>query len=321
MKSVIKFAFIMIFTLCLAGCSTHLFAAPTAPPTATFAPTKTPIPTQTRMPTPTKTLTPTRTPLVKLGERHEIPAGGFAFRVPIGYTSQIEERQAFISNLEGTLVISLAGVESALSEEEIIDEYLKALGKRSGGEFEKTPSEPVTVGGIEGKAFDLTGALFGSPLKGKTFVIPLTSNRFLYALAISDVSQDEQAWEDQGENVFAAVIESIEFIEPPSVSSCPISTDTTYGYSKENAIRVGDGGNFLGGPARERAYLDHLRGPNGEPLSYQRNGSLNFEDTILDEYVIHGLGTPVTLYIDIYKFEELKAPVGFTCVGSFDLEP
>jgi hypothetical protein len=64
-----------------------------------------------------------------------------------------------------------------------------------------------------------------------------------------------------------------------------------------------------------------LRGPNGEPVSYERTGSLNVEDTILDEYVINGLATPVALYIDIYEFEELKAPVGFTCAGPFDLEP
>ena len=309
----------MISVLCLAGCSTPLFAAPTATPTTTLTATQTPIPTQP--PTPTKTFTPTPRPPIELGERHEITEAGFAFRVPKGYASQIEERQAFISDLDGTLVISFAGVESTSSEEEIVDEYLDAVARKSEGEFEKTPSDPVTVGGIEGKAFDLTGSLFGSPLKGKTFIIPIGSNRFLFALAISNISEDEQAWETKGSKVFEAVIDSLEFIESGSADSCPISSDPTYGYAKENAIRVGDGGEFFGGPARERAYLDHLRGPNGEPISYERNGSLNFEDTILDEYVIHGLGTPVTLYLDIYKFEELKAPVGFTCAGSFELEP
>jgi hypothetical protein len=321
LKSVIKFSFIVISILCLTGCSTPLFAAPTATPTGTFTPIATQTPTPTLTPPPTKTLSPTPTPLVKLGERHEIPAGGFAFRVPIGYTSQIEERQAFISDLEGRLVISFAGVESTSSEEEIVDDYLDALAKRSGGEFEKRPSDPVTVNGKEGQAFDLTGSLFGSPLKGKTFVIPTGSDHFLYALAIVNVSEDEQAWEEHGAKVFEAVVDSIEFIEPPSASACPISTEPTYGYSKENAIRVGEGGDFLGGPARERSYLDNLRGPNGEPLSYERTGSLHFEDTILDAYVIHGLGTPVTLYIDTYTFEELKAPVGFTCIGSFGLKP
>jgi hypothetical protein len=304
------------------GCSTSVFAAPTRTPTSTLTPTNTSTPTQTATTTPTKTLTPTPKPLIELGERHEIAQGGFAFRVPIGYASQIEEQQAFLSDLEGTLIISFASVEdSSASEEEIIDRYLDAVARRSEGEFEKTSSDPVTVDGIEGKAFDLTGSLVGSPIKGKAFIIPISASRFFYAVAISNLSQDEQAWEDKGSKVFEAVIESIEFIEPQSAGSCTISTDTTYGYTRENAIRVGDGGELFGGPARERAYLDNLRGPNGEPISYERTGSLNFEDTILDEYVITGLGKPVTLYLDSYKFEELKAPMGFICVTSFQLTP
>jgi hypothetical protein len=149
-------------------------------------------------------------------------------------------------------------------------------------------------------------------------------------LAISNISEDETSWEDHGEKVFEAVIESVELFEPAicpggqcqgSTGICPVATEETYGYTKENAIRVGDGGDFLGGPARERAYLDNLRGPNGEPISYERTGSLNFEDTILDQYIISGLPTPVTLYIDIYKFEEPKVPAGFTCAGPFHLQP
>ena len=323
MKPVVKFSVLILFALFPLGCSRHFFAAPTGTPAATRTPTatQTPTSTQTLTATPTKTLTPTPSPVVKLGERHVISEGGFSVQVPIGYSAQIEERQAFISDLEGTLIISFAGVDSTSSEEEIIDEYLDTLAKRSDGEFEKTPSDPVTVGGLEGKAFDLTGSIFGSPLKGKTFIIPVSSDHFLYGLGISNLSQDEAAWEDHGSKVFEAIVESIEFVAPRSAGACRIATDTTYGYTKENAIRVGDGGDFFGGPARERAYLDNLRGPNGEPISYERTGSLNFEDTILDEYVITGLATSVTLYLDIYKLEELKAPIGFTCVGPFDLKP
>jgi hypothetical protein len=156
-----------------------------------------------------------------LGERHEITAAGFAFRVPIGYASQIEEQQAFISNLEGTFVILFAGVESSSSEEDLIDEYLDALATRSQGEFEKTPSDPVTVDGRQGRAFDLTGSLFGSPLKGKTLIVPLRSNRFFFALAIFNLSEAEQAWEEQGSKVFEAVLESIEFIKPSGQRNIP----------------------------------------------------------------------------------------------------
>ena len=202
-----------------------------------------------------------------MGERHELPAAGFAFRVPIGYASQIEERRAIISDLQGTLVISLAGVESTSSEEEIIDQYLDALASKSEGEFLKTPSDPVIIGRVEGKAFDLTGSLFGSPLKGKTFIIPLGSNRFFYGLAIANGSQDEQAWDDLGAEVLEAVLESVELIEPKSAGSCPISADPAYGYTEENALRVGNDSDFADGPARELACLDNLGGAHSELIS------------------------------------------------------
>ena len=322
MKSVIKL-FVLTIGFLLMSCSTPFFAAPAATPTITLtsSATQTAILTPTATRTPTKTLTATPRPLVELGERHVISGGGFSVRVPKGYASQIEEHQAFISNLEGNLVISFAGGESDSPEEEIIDEYLKALAKRGQGKFEKTPADLVTVGRLQGKAFDLTGSLAGAPLKGKTFVLPMGPNRFLFALGISNSSEDTMSWEKHGSKVFEAVIQSIEIVEPHSEGTCPIADDPAYGYTRENAIRVGDGGELFGGPGRERAYLDNLRGPNGEPISYERLGSLNFEDTILDEYRITGLATPVTLYLDIYQFEELRAPVGFTCAGPFNLKP
>ncbi|HET6597438.1 MAG TPA: hypothetical protein VFG81_17545 [Anaerolineales bacterium] len=320
MKPLVKFSVIIFFLLAV-GCSTPFVAAPTSAPTETVTSTSTPTPTQTATATPTKTRFPTQTPVVKLGETHVINEGGFSVRVPISYASQINEREVFISDLEGALVISFASIGSTSSEEEIIDEYLNALARRSDGEFEKTPAEPVTVDGLEGMAFDLTGSFAGSPLQGKTFIVPRDSNRFLFALGMSNIAEDETAWEEQGIKVFEAIVESIEFFEPESTGNCPIATDPTYGYTMENAIRVGDGGELFGGPARERTYLDNLRGPSGEPLSYERTGSLNYEDTILDEYVITSLGTSTKLYIDIYKFEALKAPAGFTCAGSFDLQP
>lgn len=323
MKTFFKCSFIMmISSLFLAACSTPLFAAPTGTPTATQTATTTPIPTQTRTATPTQTLTATPDAAMELGEKLTMTEAGIAFRVPFGYASQIEAHQAFISDVEGTLVISFASVEDASTDEEkVIEDYLDAVARRGQGKFEKTASDPVTVNGIQGKAFDLTGSLSGAPIQGKTFAVPIGSHRFLFALAIANLSKDEAAWQNQGAEVFETIINSIEWSEPENAGTCPVSTDDTYGHTQENAIRVGDGGELFGGPARERAYLDNLRGPNGEPISYERTGSLNFEDTILDEYVITGLARTVTLYIDVYKFEELKAPVGFSCAGAFELQP
>ena len=103
----------------------------------------------------------------------------------------------------------------------------------------------------------------------------------------------------------------------PGMSGCLVSSDKTYGYTQENPIKVG--GDFLEGPARERAYLDNLTGPNGETISYNRTGSVDFGDTILDVFDITGLGKQITLYIDEYSFTEPLAPVGFSCLGSFSV--
>lgn len=106
--------------------------------------------------------------------------------------------------------------------------------------------------------------------------------------------------------------------EPVQTSNgCLISTDSTYGYTEENPIRVG--GDFMDGPKRERAYLDNLLGPNGEGVSYVRNGSIPSGDVILDIYGVTVAGKTLTLYIDMYGFTEPQAPVGFTCVGAFPL--
>jgi hypothetical protein len=61
-------------------------------------------------------------------------------------------------------------------------------------------------------------------------------------------------WEGQGLEMLMAVTESIEFhpVEADAdsgISPCTVTTDETYGYSPENAVRVG--GEAFGGPERE----------------------------------------------------------------------
>jgi outer membrane biosynthesis protein TonB len=104
-------------------------------------------------------------------------------------------------------------------------------------------------------------------------------------------------------------------VPPPSDSPCAISTDPSYGYTQGNAIRLG--GAFFEGPARSRAYLDNLRGPVGQTVSYVRVGSIPYEDILLDLYELTYDGGSASLYIDIYNFTGPRAPVGFTCAAAF----
>jgi len=99
------------------------------------------------------------------------------------------------------------------------------------------------------------------------------------------------------------------------VPQCQTSMDEQYGFASAAPVQVGGGAMF--GPARERRYLEALRGPDGQPVRYRRTGSLPGADgnTILDAYetTYDGLAKPITIYVDEYHFTEPMAPRGFTC--------
>jgi len=111
------------------------------------------------------------------------------------------------------------------------------------------------------------------------------------------------------------------------VSSCGVSDDPAFATTKDHAAQVGGGAMYAA--ARERRYLDALRGPAGEPVQYKRRGSLPPDPTgrdltILDEYEVTypGIPQPATLYLDAYHFDDaLVAPKGFACAVPFALAP
>jgi len=114
-----------------------------------------------------------------------------------------------------------------------------------------------------------------------------------------------------------AVILAALALSQASASSCAVSDEPAFGTTKEHAVQVGGGAMYAA--ARERRYLDAVRGPMGEILQYKRTGSMGLDKegrTILDIYQVTypGLEKPVTLYLDAYHFDDaLKAPKGFTC--------
>jgi len=118
--------------------------------------------------------------------------------------------------------------------------------------------------------------------------------------------------------VFLILVSCSASKQGPGSSSSPASAKG-YGYSKEDPIKVGG---VQSGPANERAYLDRLTGPNGERVTYARQGSccpfktpngLFDNSGMLDIYEVRykGLPKPVILYINMYDRDELKAPEGF----------
>src|SRR4051812_29142261 len=124
--------------------------------------------------------------------------------------------------------------------------------------------------------------------------------------------------------MFAFALSFVLSMQAPT-SSCGVSDDGAFATTKDRAAQVGGGAMYAA--ARERRYLDSLRGPGGEPVEYKRRGSLPLSTnslTILDEYEVTYPGIPqtATLFLDAYHFDDaLVAPKGFICAVAFALPP
>jgi hypothetical protein len=316
---------ITVFSLVISACG--VLPKPSTTVTDTPKPSDTPLPTSTSTPTYTNTPKPTKTPTIKptlaLGDQKIIAEGGYTFRPPTGYIVDVQGAQVGVFDQAGTIIISIIGSPSYTqksSAEEMIDEFLTAVFNKGDGEYEKENQQTINVDGVEGLSYDITGTLFGSPLQGQAIIVMPNNHQYFFGFGIANTGNDKKRWENKASDVFNGLVKSITFSttdQSHSSNECAISTDNTYGYTKENPVKVG-GGDF-GGPARERAYLDNLLGANGEKTSYERTGSFTFGDTILDSYEITVGGKKSIIYIDEYSFTEPQAPVGFTCVSAFPL--
>ncbi len=310
----------------------------TATLTSTPSPTHTSTPTATYTPTPTATYTPTPTalPEVVLGDPVIVASGGFSFQPAEGYESEVTDEAdlglVFMSGEADTIILNIIGVPNAevylagKSDIELLDELVADFVENVDGVYELGDSYAMQVGTDEGIAADISGEMFDKPFVGQAVFINPIDNLAFFAIVLS---RDSEVWLIQGMPTFAAMMESVQFLtnatgnssddNSGAITPCVISSDTTYGYTKTNAIQVG-GGAFAG-PPRERAYLDNLLGQNGEPIFYERAGSLPYNDIFLDIYILTVGDTTTTLYLDEYNWSEPQAPVGFTCAAAFPLLP
>lgn len=104
-----------------------------------------------------------------------------------------------------------------------------------------------------------------------------------------------------------------------ATSGCPVADDPAYGLTAANPIKVGGDAMYV--MARSMRFLQSLRGPSGEGLHFWRLGSFDGpDDTILDVYQVEHDGAVHHLYVDGYRWAELKAPQGFVC-GPVEIGP
>lgn len=84
-----------------------------------------------------------------------------------------------------------------------------------------------------------------------------------------------------------------------------VSTDSTYGYTEENPVKVG------GSVGGEKIYLSYLHCQNSVEKDIYRIGSTGGGVNILDAYSIKCGEKESVIYIDMYDFENPYIPMGF----------
>jgi hypothetical protein len=124
-----------------------------------------------------------------------------------------------------------------------------------------------------------------------------------------------------GDPVLELKIPGVSLSTPAAAGAdrCPVATDSAYGLTVSNPVKVGL--DEATGPARAGQYLKALRGPAGQPVRSSRIGSALSGATVLQIYELtyEGLEKPAAIYLDIFHFEAPKAPQGFMCGVEFGL--
>jgi hypothetical protein len=110
---------------------------------------------------------------------------------------------------------------------------------------------------------------------------------------------------------------------PPGIAPRQTSSDPTYGYRRENPVKVGMRGKpgdhlsmLLAAVRAEKLYLRHLRDAKFRPFKYRRHGCFMGKDGhVIDRYVLTDQdGKRHIIYIDMYHPKagvlKVKAPKG-----------
>ena len=302
-------------TIVLLACAT---IAPIATPTPVG--TSTPLPpsqTPTITPTSPPTITPTPSYAVKLGKVIKILSGGFSFSSLVDYKLESDNGGAYLESKDGKVTVymgadaPLRGYSLARVVTEILDSLTKEFKDFKGGD-----RITVTQGDVESISVEFTATEKNKPIHGRFTLYGPPGSKQLYLIVIA---RGDQRWEREGQKVFDKIRSSIAFFPIVALEDCPVTRNPDYGTRTSRPIKVGGG--LATGIQRSRDYLYALLGPKGEPIYFYREGSVESNGVTLDEYhLIWGIST-IILYIDIYNYEELRAPTNLTCSVPFPTAP
>jgi hypothetical protein len=111
--------------------------------------------------------------------------------------------------------------------------------------------------------------------------------------------------------------------DEPSLELVLSTDDPTYGFTRENPVRLGSPGGAS--PLLVRRFLSALWGPAGQPLRYERAGACSTDpDRATGEaysVTYEGLDAPLILYFELRSSGDLRVPVGLSARPATEPDP
>jgi len=316
----------LLFLLLIPACSLLPSAVQTVQETQTTTPmvTATPSPTVTRTPRPTIYVvpTPTFTEFTLMADETITSIdGSYSLIIPSSF--EVMEAESFISFHDTSMYVGASifanpeTIETLYlsSDNEIGLIALSSLGSDGGGGLSLGDSYPIIIDGVEGVAFDFYGTRYGTPMEGEVVIVRRNHIEVLIITGLSLLDEDDQRWSEYDQPLFGEILESFHFNRE---TPCFVATNLDYGYTE--SLSIGLGGGEFAGEALVEVYLSSLEGPDGQALTFEKIGSIPYDNTTLLRYRVsyNGLSTPVELFFDINNFTNPMAPAGFSCSSDFE---
>lgn len=311
----------LIMALIISGCK-----APAKLPTPTQIPTEVPTvaPTATRtLPTNTPKPTPTTIDDFAVNNEFIVYQGGYSVSVPmLNYQVEVLGGDTIIASRESQFIIlinSLTSDEQLPQVSELLpkqtEDFLGEAGEISLGEITQTE-----FNGIPAAKASYNQVIDNNSFTGEALLILPDDHNSVLILGLAVVDASTSSWEEFGKPEFEQVLTNLELLPEEMLKDrfeCLMSTDSTYGFSKDNPIRVG--GQAWLGPSRANAYLNNLIDSQGKHIESVRDGSVQYGDTILDLYTINAGQQQYIIYVDQYSWETPLTPIGLNCLGAYPL--
>lgn len=166
----------------------------------------------------TSAAVPSPTAIPALGETREVTAGGFSFQVPPDYAARVVEGKVDLSDSQGSLILHLYGEPADVEDqplEQIVDSIVSEAMTRGNGVYEKSAVYAVTVSGVKGDGYDLSGTYFGAPFEGQAVIVPRKGGGFFFGMGLALGQGEQGRWQKEGKAVFQSILQTVQFTDKP----------------------------------------------------------------------------------------------------------